>query len=564
MALRSSENAAHDSAASGTAEEANGASTVTAQEDTASVAAAHVGGVGRWQLRTLVFIGGFSSLALEMCAPRLLAPYFCTSLFVWANTIGFFLLYLALGYFIGGRIADRHPSYRLLATLTTIAALSIALIPFISSPVLDWSVQGLNNVEAGVFYSSMVAVILLFAVPVTLLGIVSPFAVRLSVRHVSGTGRSAGNLYALSTAGSILGAFVSVLALIPYLGVRRTLLATSAVLLLASLWGLDMPLRLPFGGRLRARWPVTLLGLLILVPVLLPQVAPLGPLKEIPGLIYYKESLYNYIQVVRTKDGTTELILNEGQAIHSIYSPDDILTGWYWDYFLAAPYFNAGAAAGRVHRVAIIGLAAGTIARQFTAVYGNIPIDGVEIDPDIVAAGRTYFGMTEPNLSVYVADGRTFIRTTKHTYDVVAIDAFQQPYIPFQLTTKEFFQEIRDHLSPTGVLCLNTAHTRTDYRLVQAFVNTLATVFPSVYMFNVPGTLNTEIMATVHPTTLATFENNLQQIAPGSLMSIVANEVAPVAQVAHAQPGGLVFTDDQAPIEQITDQLILNYIQQGN
>src|SRR5215472_12712661 len=118
--------------------------------------------VGRWQLRTLVFIGGISSLSLEMCAQRLLSPYFGTSLFVWANIIGFFLLYLALGYFIGGRVADRHPSYRLLATISTLAAVFIAAIPFISSPILDWSVHGLQNVEAGVFYSSMLAVILLF------------------------------------------------------------------------------------------------------------------------------------------------------------------------------------------------------------------------------------------------------------------------------------------------------------------------------------------------------------------------------------------------------------------
>jgi spermidine synthase len=149
----------------------------------------------------------------------------------------------------------------------------------------------------------------------------------------------------------------------------------------------------------------------------------------------------------------------------------------------------------------------------------------------------------------------------------MVVDAFQQPYIPFELTTREFFQEIRSHLSPDGVLCLNTAHIGTDFRLVQAFVNTLSTVFPSVYTFNVPDTLNTEIMATTHPTTLATFETNLhlvEELQPDSLQAQVAAEVLPVAQVAHAKPGGLVFTDDQAPIEEITDQLILDYIQQGH
>jgi spermidine synthase len=413
-------------------------------------------------------------------------------------------------------------------------------------------VSGLDNANASVFYSSLLAVILLFSVPVTLLGFVSPFAVRLTVQRVGSTGRSAGSLYALSTAGSIVGTFLPVLVLIPAWGVRRTLLAVCVALLAASLWGLRPP------GRIAVSMP----GVILLVPLLLPQLAPLGALKPQAGLVFEQESFYNYIQVVHENDGTMELILNEGYAIHSVYNPAQILTGWYWDYFLAAPYFNAGAAAGQVHRVGIIGLAGGTIARQFTAAYGPVPIDGVEIDPAIVAAGQRYFGMTEPNLHVHIADGRTYLRTTHETYDVMAIDAFQQPYIPFQLTTKEFFEEIRAHLSPTGVVCLNTGHTRTDYRLVQAFVNTLSQVFPSVYTFNVPGTFNTEVMATMAPTSLSTLRANLEA-AQGPMLPEVASEVLPVAQAAHAQPGGIVFTDDQAPIEQLTDQLLLSYIQQG-
>lgn len=507
------------------------------------------------RLRVLVFVAGIASLSLEMCASRLLGPWYGTSLVVWANIIGFFLIYLTVGYFLGGRVADRYPSPVLLGALTAVAAIATALIPIISGPILDWSESGLTTDNASVFFSSMVAVILLFAVPVILLGFVSPFAVRLSVKRLGTTGSKAGGLYALSTAGSILGAFLPVLVFIPNEGVRWALFATALALLAVSLLMLPLRVRAVSGG-------AGLFGALLLIPLLAPQI--MGPLKSEPGLIYYKESLYNYIQVVRESDGTMELVLNEGQAIHSIYNPNQVLTGWYWDYFLAAPYFNPPPAAGQVHRMAIIGLAGGTIARQFTAVYGNVPIDGVEIDPAIVAAGRKYFAMTEPNLHVYTADGRTFMRVTHHTYDVVAIDAFEQPYIPFQLTTKEFFQEIRAHLSPNGVVVLNTGHTSHDYRLVQAFVNTLSLVFPSVYTFNVPNTFNTEVMATMRPTSLQTLASNLHQVPPDSLMSTVADEVLPVATVAHAQKGGIVFTDDQAPIEQITDQVLLNYIQQGS
>jgi len=493
----------------------------------------------------LVFISGMTSLALEMCASRLLAAYFGTSLFIWANLIGLILVYLTVGYFIGGRLADRYPSEQVLCTITAMAALSISILPFISQVILTWSITGLEQVSVSIFFSSLLGTILLFAVPVTLLGLVSPFAIRLVTKEVGRSGKTSGSLYAISTFGSILGAFLPVLWLIPAFGVRRTLLIFGVILFAASLWGL------------RSRWrPAFSLVLIALV-------LPLGPLKNIPDLIYEQESLYNYIQVTQLPDGTRELILNEGQAIHSIYypNPKTVLTGWYWDYFLAAPYFNAGFTPQKLHRVAIIGLAAGTIAHQFTKVYGQVSIDGVEIDPSIVDVGRKYFAMNEPNLHVHIQDGRTYLETTQAQYDVVAIDAFQQPYIPFQLTTREFFSTIRSHLSSTGVVALNTAHTTHDYRLVQAFVNTMSKVFPSVYVFDVPGTFNTEIMATVQPTSITTLRQNLAQFTPSSIMGQVASEVSAVVTQGHSD-GGMVFSDDRAPIEQITDQLLLNYIQQ--
>lgn len=505
----------------------------------------------RYFLIILVFVSGMTSLALEMCASRLLGAYFGTSLYIWAALIGLILIYLTIGYFLGGRLADRYPSEQILCLITSTAALAIILIPFISQSVLSWSITGMAEVSVSIFASSLLGTMLLFAIPVTLLGLVSPFAIRLITKDVGRSGRSSGSLYAISTGGSILGAFLPVLWLIPTFGVRRTLLIFGALLFAASLWGLR--------PRLRPAFSVVSAGLALITLLL-----PLGPLKDIPHLIYTQESLYNYIQVTQLPDGTRQLILNEGDAIHSIYypNPNTVLTGWYWDYFLAAPYFNPGFSPSKLHRVGIIGLAAGTIAHQFTQVYGAVPIDGVEIDPAIVNVGRTYFAMNEPNLHVYVQDGRTYVATTQAQYDVVAIDAFQQPYIPFQLTTREFFSSIRAHLSPTGVVALNTGHTAHDFRLVQAFVNTMSQVFPSVYVFYVPGTFNAEVMATMQPTSIETFRSSLARFPSTTVMGQVANEVIPA--VTQGRPdGGLVFTDDRAPIEQITDQLLLNYIQQG-
>src|SRR6266536_3977944 len=187
-----------------------------------------------WLLILLVFVAGASSLAVELSASRLLAPYFGTSLFVWANLIGLILLYLTVGYYLGGRLADRYPRPAVLYLLTIIASLLIGLIPFISRPILFWSLSAFATYSVSVFYGSLVSVILLFALPVILLGCVSPFAIRLSVKQVVKSGRTAGQLYAISTAGSILGTFLPVLLLIPTTGTHRTFFTFVVALLLVS------------------------------------------------------------------------------------------------------------------------------------------------------------------------------------------------------------------------------------------------------------------------------------------------------------------------------------------
>ena len=166
-----------------------------------AVAAPSKGGLQGWLLILLVFVAGACSLAVELSASRLLAPYFGTSLFVWANLIGLILLYLTIGYYIGGRLADRYPRPAVLYMLTICASILIGLIPFISRPILLWSLTSFATFSVSIFYGSLVSVILLFAVPMILLGCVSPFAIRLSVEQVIRSGRTAGQLYAISTAG---------------------------------------------------------------------------------------------------------------------------------------------------------------------------------------------------------------------------------------------------------------------------------------------------------------------------------------------------------------------------
>ena len=526
----------------------------------------------RWLLITLVFVAGAVSLAVELSASRLLAPYFGTSLFVWANLIGLVLLYLTVGYYLGGRVADRYPRPSVLYGLTAVAALLVGLIPVISRPILSWSLTSFSTYSISVFYGSLASILLLFAIPMILLGCVSPFAIRLSVEQVGKSGRTAGQLYAISTSGSILGTFLPVLVLIPNVGTYRTFLIFAAALLLVSIIGLfttRTPSTTPpaSGNGIPKNGPPTgkaFLSLLLILPLALSLLGLNGPIKPPDGtnggvLLTERESAYNYIQVVHT-GSETQLILNEGLGVHSIYNPNQVLTHGPWDYFMVAPYFNNPPfLMSQVHNAAIIGLGAGTIPRELSAVYGNIPIDGVEIDGEIVNLGRQYFHMNEPNLNVIVQDGRYFLRTTSQRYDLIGIDAYQQPYVPFQLTTTEFFHEVKQHLSPTGVVVANAGRTSSDFRLVEALAQTMHTVFPSVYIINTQRFANSIIVGTNTPTTLNNFFINSDNLSNPLLRSVALASMS-YGNMRVEQKANPYFTDDKAPVEQLIDQIIFDAV----
>ncbi len=191
-----------------------------------------------WLLIALVFLGGMASLAVEMTAARLLAPYFGDSQFVWANLIGLTLIYLTIGYYLGGRLADHAPSALALYRLTALAAATIGLIPLIASGVLVWTAQAFAASDSDISAGPLIAMLLLFALPVSLLGCVSPFAIRLRVKAVGSAGSTAGRLYALSTVGSILGTFVPVFWLMPTYGTRATIFIFAGLLMAISAAGL--------------------------------------------------------------------------------------------------------------------------------------------------------------------------------------------------------------------------------------------------------------------------------------------------------------------------------------
>ena len=305
-----------------------------------------------------------------------MAPFFGASTIVWANTIGVVLVALSVGYWIGGRLGDRHPHLRGLCLLVMGAAVLLAVVPFVARPFFDVSVDALDSVSAGAFVGSLIGVLFLVAVPVILLGACSPYALRLAVPDVEHSGRVAGRLYAISTAGSLLGTMLAALVLIPFAGTQRTFLAFAAALALIAALGL--------GWRFLAL-PAALIGALAL---------PVGTIKAAGDerVLYEQESALQYIRVVEEPDGDRVLELNEGQARHSLYRPGSYLTGGYWDGMLVLPFTTLEQPP---RRVAILGNGAGTTARAYGHFFPRARVDGVEIDPKLEEVGRRYFDMGE-------------------------------------------------------------------------------------------------------------------------------------------------------------------------
>ncbi|MCC6313296.1 MAG: fused MFS/spermidine synthase [Thermomicrobiales bacterium] len=501
-------------------------------------------------LQAVVFFGGFASIGSELAISRLIAPYFGASTFIWATIIGLNLTFLSLGYWWGGRVADRRPSARVLFGITAVAAVAIALLPLLARPILGTSLAAFQNLDVGAFYGALVGTLLLMALPLTLLGFVTPFAIRLRLHDVRAAGNTAGSVYALSTVGSIAGSFVPVLLLIPNLGAARTFVALGLALLIPSVIGL-------FSVRAFTPGALAVLAVALLPFMAVAQPAGVRP-PEGGTLLTERESTYNYIQVVQ-ENGRNLLILNDGHAIHSIYDPANLLTGGPWDYFMAAPLVVDGASPDSVRQAMFIGLAGGTAARQLTAAYGPIPIDGVEIDPDIVNVAREYFGLDElPNVRAIVADGRYALKTSSAHYDLIGVDAYRQPYIPFQLTSAEFFDEVADRLTPNGVAVVNVGRTQTDYRLVDAISSTMAHVFDHVYAVDVDSYMNTIVIGTNAPSSIANIAANAERFPPESPVRTVAGWIAADGSPRRVEPGSIVFTDDKAPVEQVIDQIILD------
>jgi spermidine synthase len=273
------------------------------------------------------------------------------------------------------------------------------------------------------------------------------------------------------------------------------------------------------------------------------------------GLLHEETSYHQFIQVVEKSDGRRVLYLNEGIAVHSVWRPDSVLTRGVWDAFLAVPPLL-----GRpLERVAILGNAAGTTARSLGVYYPEAQVDGVELDPAVSRVGRRYFGLEDnPRLTVHDADARPFLRSTDERYDLIVVDAYHQPYVPFYLATREFFSLVQDRLAPGGIVALNVAAVPDDKRLVRAIGSTVAAELPQVLEWPALR-FNTIVLGLTERLQAAEIERRLRTGPPdlAPLRELLARQLRPL------EASGRPWTDDRAPVEWLTDRMIISYAAEG-
>jgi spermidine synthase len=490
-------------------------------------------------LELLVFVVGSSTLGAEIAAARLMAPFFGASTIVWANTIAVVLVALSAGYYVGGRLADRHPHLRGLCTLVLAAAVLLALVPLVAHPFLSLSVRAFDDISVGAFAGSLFGTLALVAVPVLMLGAASPWAIRLKLERVEDSGETAGRLYAVGTVGSLVGTFLAALLLIPLVGTQRTFILFALAVSAVAAAGLP-----------RRFWLVPV-GVAALLAI------PVGTVKpaEEGRVLYEAETPYQYARVVEEPDGMRKLELNEGQAVHSEWRAGSVLTGDYWDGFLVLP-FAAGASAPP-QRIAILGNAGGTTARAYARYFPSTRIDAVDIDGKLFDIGRRYFGLQpRPQLRMVAEDARPFLRRTSARYDAIFLDTYRQPYIPFYLTTREFFALVRERLAPGGTIIINVGHPDDSDALEKVLSATLRTAFPYVARDPIEPT-NSLVLASTRPLTGAALAH---APLPGALRTLATRAAG---RLGDGLRGGSVYTDDRAPVEWLVDTSIVHYAAEG-
>jgi len=494
--------------------------------------------VEKFRLEIIVFVVGAAVMILELTGSRVLAPYLGTSIFVWTSLIGVILASLSLGYFLGGRLADRQASYENFSKIIFLAAVSTGAIAFLKSHVLLLVQVGISDIRIG----SIVATIILFSPATIFLGMVSPYAVKLKIKSIKKTGATVGSLYAVSTVGSILGTFLAGFLLISYLGHTRILLFVSLCLILTS--------ALAFFKNLE-KVKLTFF-LVVLISIYGSYLVDTENREQ--GFIDV-DTKYNRVLIFDSVDPKSNrpikaMIFDPKATQSAMFLDSDELVFEYSKFYRLAEHFKEN-----IGRSLVIGGAAYSYPKEYLKKYPAAYIDVVEIDPALTDLARKYFRLRDnPKLNIYHEDGRVFIDTTKNRYDAIFMDAFNSSfYVPYQLTTREAVNGVHRLLADDGIVIVNliSAVEGEKGKFLRAEYLTYKEVFGNVYLFPVEDSgdgnkVQNIILIASKSTDAPFFESNEPEISR-YLKHLWTGEVAKDVPA---------LTDDYAPVDQYLKELI--------
>lgn len=508
-----------------------------------------------WVYYLTAFLCGMTVMAVELTCSRLLAPYFSSSSIVWTVIIGLIMISLSLGNIIGGRSADKHRDLGRLYFLIWLASLWIAAIPFLGkyviagvTGILMFTLPGSALVVTG----SAICCLVIFSFPMVLMGTCSPYLVKLAVTDMENNGRITGQIYAMNTIGSILGTFIPTFLTIPLLGTGKTFFLFALLLNILCL--------AYFFTRKKDRIRHMAATALLVVFLLMPFQNAFAFWKS--DIVYEGESLYNYLQVSET-DTSVILSTNVAFGVQSIYRKDGALSGYYYEYALAAPLFRPEATLREPLDVLVLGLGTGTFSKQLHKFYPNSQSDAVELDAEIAKLAITHFNLKPEEANIFINDGRMFLDTPDcGQYDVILADAYQDITVPFHMSTKEFFAKVQKHLKPNGVLIVNINMKSGDFAGVPEYLSqTVKTAFSTVYRMDLDAVTNSLLFCSNNPEMLTQYRTNMER---------EINETHPLRDIAtymaenavEVDAGPLILTDDKAPVETLGQKSLNKIVQQ--
>ena len=379
-----------------------------------------------------VIVCGASVLAIEILGTRVIAPFYGVSLYTWSGLISVTLAALSVGYALGGRWADKGPKLSRFCLVIAAAGLWIILIPWLRTPVLHAAEP------LGLRAAVLVAATVLFFFPLALLGMVGPYAIRLMAKSLEVVGRTAGNLYAVSTMASVAAAVVTGFFLIPNIGLYPLIFSIGVVLIATAMIGLTLSSK-----NKTARVSALTLAVISILGLL---VAPSQTADPENGLVAIEQSPYAEIRVV---DLAGERLMLIDGGIHTVIDTVDGISRFpYVDVLDISKVFYEVPG-----NMLLIGLGGGSVVKNFAR--DGWSVDAVEIDATVTRVAYEYFGLKENEAEVYEMDGRQYLITNDKKYDLIVMDAFGSSAIPFHLVTDEAFGLIREHLKTDGILAMN-------------------------------------------------------------------------------------------------------------